>query len=191
MLCVLFFPRRGLHRIVWRTHNDLYVFAAKPTGRTAAVHCCVSAAENNYGLADLVGMFKRYASKPIYPYVDIRRAFLASGYLQFSATRRAGSDKHRIVIPFEHPLQALDIVIEVSFYAHVEDVIYLFVEHAFGEPKSGDLAQHKPAALSKIVKEIYFVSQRCQISSDRQRGRPGTDQCDLFIIRLERPLWHQ
>ena len=38
---------------------------------------------------------------------------------------------------------------------------------------------------------MYFVTERCEVTSNRQRSRPGADQSDLFAVRLKRCLRHQ
>src|ERR1043166_842775 len=78
---VFFFPRAGLHLGEWRTDDNLNIFTAEPSCRSAAVHRGVSAAEDDHGLADLVRMFKRHAAEPVDADMNICIAFLAAGYL--------------------------------------------------------------------------------------------------------------
>ncbi len=49
---VLLLPRRGLHLVEARAHDDLDVLAAEPTRRAAAVHRGVAAAQHDHALAD-------------------------------------------------------------------------------------------------------------------------------------------
>ena len=76
----------------------------------------------------------------------------------------------------------------MSINAHVENVIYLFIENGFGQPKGGDLAEHKTAAFFQLVEKMKLIAERCQISGNRQGSRSGTDEGDLFSVRLETAL---
>jgi len=51
---IFLFPRRGLHFLETRTHDDLHVVATEATRRTAAVHRGIAATEHDHALADLL-----------------------------------------------------------------------------------------------------------------------------------------
>src|SRR5882724_2563242 len=74
--------------------------------------------------------------------------------------------------------------------AEPEDVINFLVEHLLGQAKRRDLREHKPAALELLVKKMDLIPERGEITSYCERRRAGTDERDLFAIRLERALRH-
>src|SRR2546423_1525193 len=82
-------------------------------------------------------------------------------------------------------------MLEMRMDAHVENVVDLFVEYRFRQSKSRNLAEHKPAALVLFIEQMNFVTERCQVSPNCQRSRPGSDQRDLLSVRLKRRLRHQ
>src|ERR1041384_4612055 len=82
-------------------------------------------------------------------------------------------------------------MLEMGVYAEIEDVINLLVQHGFGQAKGRYLAEHKAPALVLLVKKMYLVAQRGQVSRHRQRSRPRADQRYLFAVRSKRRLRHK
>src|ERR671927_1505496 len=62
---VLLLPRGRFHLLEPGTDDDLYILATEPSGRTAAIHRGVAAAEHDHALADLVNVPEGDARKPI------------------------------------------------------------------------------------------------------------------------------
>ena len=71
---------------------------------------------------------------------------------------------------------------EMSMDTEPKDVVNFLVEHAFGQTKRRDLAQHKPAAFVLLVEKVDLVTERCEVARDGQRSGPGADQRDLFAV---------
>ena len=52
------FPRRGFHFRELGAHHDFYIFAAQAARCAAAVHCGVTATQNQYAFADLMNVLE-------------------------------------------------------------------------------------------------------------------------------------
>ena len=106
LLSVFLFPRAGFHGREGRTDDHLYIFAAETTGRAAAVHRGVPAAEDDDSLPYLFCMLKGHAAEPVDTDVNVCRTFLSSGQIrEIASTRSTRADKYRVVVSFENFIQ--------------------------------------------------------------------------------------
>ena len=106
---------------------------------------------------------------------------------QFAAGRCAGSDEDGIVVLFKQSLEAFNARVEEAVDAHVENVAGLFVDHASGKAKRGDLAAHETASLAVRFIEVDLIAERHQVARDGQGGRSGTNQRYSFSVLF---LWN-
>ena len=126
---VFLFPGRSFHFAERATYHHFYTFAPKAARSATAVHRGISASEYDYFIANFGSMFKGHAGQPFYPDVDIGFAFLATRKLQVTPLWRTRAYKYRIVTLIQYLAQAGNIRFEMGVNAHVQYIIYLFVEH--------------------------------------------------------------
>src|SRR6202022_3748415 len=136
---VLLLPGARLHLLEAGAHDYLDVLAAEAARGAAAIHRGVAAAEHDHALADLADMLERHAGEPVDADVNIFGRFLAAGNLELAAARRAGADKHRVVVLGEQFLQTVDARTALELDAKVEDVIGSLVDPRTGSRNFGNV----------------------------------------------------
>ena len=184
---ILLLPRRGLHLVEARAHDDVHVFAAEALRAAAAVHRGVAAAQHDDALADLRRVAERHAGEPVDPDVDVRRRFLAAGYVDLAAARRSATDEDRVPAFAEQRLHAVDARAGPEFDAEIEDVADLLVDHRLGQPELGDLRAHHSAGKRVAVEDDALVTERRQVARDGERGGTRADERDpLAVLRRGR-----
>src|SRR5205823_9285038 len=189
---VFLFPGRGLHLFEAGAHDYFHVLAAEAPRTAAAVHCGVAAAEHDHSLADAIDVAERNARQPVDPDVDIFRRFLAPRKVEIASPRSAATDEDRVVgaaaVAREQRLQTVYSLTGAKLDAQAEYVADLFVDHRLGQAELGDLAPDHPSGLRVRVVDDAFVAERRQVARDRQRRRPGADQCNALAARFRGAL---
>ncbi len=105
---VFLFPRRRLHLVEARAHDDFHVFAAQPPRAAAAVHRGIAPAQHDDALADFVMWPNDTLASQSMPMWMFFGASLAAGHVDVAAARRAAADEYRVVSFREHRLEAVD-----------------------------------------------------------------------------------
>ena len=184
---VFLLPGAGLHLLEAGTHDHLDVFAAEAARGAAAVHRGVAAAEHDDALADLADMLERDRGQPFDADVNIGGGFLAAGNFELAAARRAGADKHRVVVFGEQLLQAVDAVAALELDAEVEDVVGFLVDHRIRQPEFRNLRPHHAAGLGVGIEHGAVVTERREVAGHRQRGGAAADDRDALAVLRQRP----
>ncbi len=187
---VLFFPRRCLHLLEPRAHDDLDVVAAEAPRAAAAVHGGIAAAQDDDALADLVDVAEGNARQPVDADMDVLGCFLAARYVEIAPARRAAAHHDRVVALGQQCGEAVDARSATELDAHVEDIADLLVDHRLGKAKLRDLTAYHPAGLRVAVEDCALVAERRQVARRSQRGRSGADEGDALSVLARRALRH-
>ena len=102
--CILNFPGGGLHIFAWTSHHNTHVFSPHAPGRPAAVHGCITTAQDQNSFADLLYMTKNHRGKPLYAHMDLCIALPPTGQIKISSPRGPGAGKDSIIALGEHGL---------------------------------------------------------------------------------------
>src|SRR5207247_8514889 len=190
VLRVLFLPRRGLHLLEARAHDDLHVLAAEPFRGPAAVHRGIAAAQDDHAPADLLGVPDRDGGQPVDTDVDVLRRFLAPGNVEVAPARRARADEDGIVVLGEQLLHAADLGAALELHAQIEDIAHLLVDHFHRQPEARDLRPDHAARARVLVEYGDRVAERREIARDGEGRGAGADAGNALAVPLRGGLRH-
>src|SRR5215472_14214727 len=139
--------------------------------------------------ANLIDVAERDTGEPVDADMNVLGRLRATRNVEIAPARRTATDKDRVPIVTEQALQTFDVFAKAGFDTHFEDQVAFLVGDRLRQPEARDLGPHHAAALDVAVEHHAVVSERHQISSDGQRGRPGTDKRDALAVLFTRDLW--
>src|SRR5205085_5211202 len=124
------------------------------------IHRRVSHTDDQNFRTDAIDVAEVHGAEPLDTDVNFlsRTGVPASGDVQFFSFRRAASDEDRIVTFSEQRLHALDRRVVPHLRTHVDDALRLFIQHALGQSKSGDVVAHQSAGTRESFVTHYFVT---------------------------------
>ncbi len=184
---VLLFPGRGLHLLKAGADDDGDLLPTKASRGTATIHRRVAAAEHDDAPPDALHMAEGDGGKPFDADMDVCRRFLAAGYVEVAAARRAGADEDRVVPLRQQCLQAAHAFVQPCRDAEAKNIAHLFVDHLLRQAEARDLGADHAAGLGVVVIDHDLVADRRKVACDGEGGRPAADAGDaLAVSRLGR-----
>jgi hypothetical protein len=82
----------------------------------------------------------------------------------------------------EQRLHAGDVRVVADLDAHVENLVDLVHEDAFGQAEGGDVGAHQAARPVVLFEHDDFVAERHQVVRDGERGRARADTGDALSV---------
>src|ERR1700722_8601522 len=180
---VLQLPGRSFEEPARAARHHFDVFSTETATGPAAIHGRVTDADDQHVFADGIGVAEGDGFQPIDTDMDAIGVMTAGDVELFSA-RRSRADKDRIEALAEQRPHAMNGRVVSNLNSHVEDLVDLVHENAFGQAEGGNVGAHQSAGPVVLFEEDNFVAQRHQVVRDRERGRSRADTCDALSVFL-------
>src|SRR5262249_55356928 len=169
---VFLLPRRGLHLLEARTHDDLDVLAPEPARAAAAVHRRVASAQHDHSLADAIDVAEGDTGEPVDADMNVLRRLPAPRDVEIAAPRRTAADEHGVVLAAailgKQRLEAVDSRAAAELDTETENIADLFVDDRLWQPELRNLAADHAARVPIRVEHDALIAERREIARHRE-----------------------